>query len=49
MQRLIHSCRGSLKLNTGGKSFTEWWADLNRQEKQLEERRFRRLAALGKK
>ena len=45
----IHALRGSLKLNTGSKPFAEWMADLNREEKELEERRFQRLAAMGKK
>jgi len=45
----IHALRGKHKLNIGGKSFAEWMADLNREEKELEERKFQRLAALGKK
>jgi hypothetical protein len=45
----IHAMRGSIKLNTGGKPFSEWMAELNREEKELEERRFQRLATLGKK
>ncbi len=45
----IHALRGSLKLNTGGKPFAEWMADLNREEKELEERKFQRFAAMGKK
>jgi hypothetical protein len=44
----IHALRGSLKLNTGGKPFAEWMADLNREEKELEERKFQRFAAMGK-
>jgi hypothetical protein len=39
----IHALRGSVKLNLGGKTFTEWMADLNREEKELEERKFQRL------
>jgi len=45
----IHALRGCLKRKPGDKSFTEWWADYKREEKELEERRFQRLAALGKK
>jgi hypothetical protein len=45
----IHTLRGKYKLNTGGKPFAEWMADLNREEKELEERKFQRLAAIGKK
>lgn len=47
-REFIHSLRGSVKLNTGGKPFAEWMADLNREEKELEERRFQRLATMGK-
>jgi hypothetical protein len=49
MRKLIHSFRGKYKPNTGGKSFSQWWADYKREERELEERKFRRLAALGKK
>jgi hypothetical protein len=49
MRKLIHSFRGKFKLNTGGKSFSQWWSDYKREEKELEERKFQRLAALGKK
>jgi hypothetical protein len=49
MRKLIHSYRGKFKLNTGGKSFSQWWAEHKREEKELEERKFQRLAALGKK
>ena len=49
MRKLIHSFRGKYKLNTGGKSFSQWMAELNREEKELEERRCQRLAALGRK
>ena len=44
----IHALRGKFKLNTGGKPFSEWWAEHKRDEKELEERRFERLSALGK-
>ena len=49
MRKLIHSFRGRFKLNIGGKSFSQWWSDYKREEKELEERKFQRLAALGKK
>jgi hypothetical protein len=49
MREFIHSLRGSIKFDTGGKPFTEWMADLNREEKELEERKFQRRAVLDKK
>ncbi|MGA9778021.1 MAG: hypothetical protein ACLPRE_14565 [Limisphaerales bacterium] len=49
MRRLIHSFHGKIKLKTGGKSFSQWWADYKREEKELEERKFQRLTALGRK
>jgi hypothetical protein len=48
MRKYIHSLRGSFK-TLGDKPFTEWMAELNREEKELEEKRFQRLTALGKK
>ncbi len=48
MRKLIHSFRGKFKLKTGGKSFSQWWADYKREEKELEERKFQGLAVLGK-
>jgi len=45
----IHALRGKYKLMPADKPFAEWMADLNREEKELEERKFQRLAALGKK
>jgi hypothetical protein len=44
----IHALRGKIKLNIGGKPFSQWWTDHKREEKELEERRFQRLSALGK-
>ncbi len=38
----IHALRGKFKLNLGYKSFAEWMADLNREEKELEEAKFAR-------
>jgi hypothetical protein len=48
MRKRIHALRGSFK-TPGDKPFAEWMAELNREEKELEERKFQRLAALGKK
>jgi hypothetical protein len=45
----IHALRGKFKLDIGGKPFAEWWADYKREEKEFEERKFQRLATLGKK
>jgi hypothetical protein len=44
----IHALRGKFK-TPGDKPFAEWMAELNREEKELEEKRYQRLAALGKK
>jgi hypothetical protein len=44
----IHALRGKFKLNLGDKSFAEWMADLNREKKELEEKKYRQLAAIGK-
>ena len=44
----IHALRGKYKI-PGDKPFAEWMADLKREEKELEERKLQRLAALGKK
>jgi|GEM_PF-646869 len=48
MRKRIHALRGSFK-TPGDKPFAEWMAELNREEKELEEKRYQRLAALGKK
>jgi hypothetical protein len=48
MRNLIHSFRGKFK-TPGDKPFAEEWAEYKREEKELEERKFQRLAALGKK
>jgi hypothetical protein len=45
MRKFIHSLRGKFNFNTGGKSFREWMADLNREEKELEERKSQRGCA----
>ena len=49
MRKLIHSFRGIFKRKPGEKPFAEEWADYKREEKELEERKFQRLDALGKK
>ena len=48
-REFIHSLRGSLKRKPGDKPFAEKWAEYKREEKELEERRFLQVAALGKK
>jgi hypothetical protein len=48
MRKYIHSLRGKFK-TPGDKPFAKWMAELNREEKELEEKRYQRLAALGKK
>jgi hypothetical protein len=49
MRKLIHSFRGKYKSKLGDKPFAEDWAEYKRTERELEERKFQRLAALGKK
>ena len=44
----IHALRGN-QPSPVDKPFAEWMAELNREEKELEERKFQRLAAMGKK
>ena len=44
----IHALRGKYKI-PDDKPFAEWMAELNREEKELEEKQFQRPAALGKK
>ena len=44
----IHALRGSFK-TPNDKPFAEEWAEYKRTEKELEEKRYQRLAALGKK
>jgi hypothetical protein len=47
MREFIHSLRGKYKFNTGSKPFTERMADLNREEKELEEAKFIRMEPAG--
>jgi hypothetical protein len=49
VRKLINSMRGMFKRKPGDKPFAEEWAEYKREEKELEERKFQRLAALGKK
>jgi hypothetical protein len=44
----IHALRGKYKIPED-KPFAEWMTELKREEKELEERKYQRLAALGKK
>ena len=48
MREHIHSLRGKYQMVPDGKSFNDWMADLNREEKELEERKLQRHMALGK-
>jgi hypothetical protein len=45
----IHALRGKFKLNLGDKSFAKWMADLNREEKELEEAKFVRWSNMKSK
>jgi len=45
----IHTLRGSLRRKPGEKPFAAWWAEHKREERELEDRRFQQLSALGKK
>ena len=45
MRKRIHALRGALEIKPGEKPFAEWMAELNREEKTLEEVRFARLSA----
>jgi hypothetical protein len=49
MRKHINSFCGIFKRKPGEKPFAEEWAEYKREEKELEERKFQRLAALGKK
>jgi hypothetical protein len=48
MHEYIQSLRGKFKMMPSDKPFAEFMADLNREEKELEERKFQRDMALGK-
>jgi len=43
----IHALRGSLKRKPGEKPLAEWMADLNREEKELEEAKFLHMTRAG--
>ena len=49
MRKHIRSFCGIFKRKPGDKPFAEEWAEYKREEKELEERKFQRLAAMGKK
>jgi hypothetical protein len=49
MREYIHSLRGKFKMKPGEKPFAEWMAEMKREEKELEERKFQRHMAFGKK
>lgn len=42
-RELINSSRGKFKAKPGDKPFAEWMADFKREEKELEERKLKRL------
>jgi hypothetical protein len=48
-RKRIRAFRGTLKRAPGRKPFALEWAEHKLEEKRLEEKKFRRLAALGKK
>lgn len=48
MREYIHSFRGIFKRKPGEKPFAEWMAEMKREEKELEERKFQRTWRLGK-
>jgi hypothetical protein len=48
-REFIHSLRGSTKFDTGGKPFAEWMAEMNREEKALEEAKYARWANMKSK
>ena len=49
IEAAIRSIQSVCKRKPGDKPFAEWMAELNREEKELEERKFQRLTAMGKK
>lgn len=49
VHELIHSMRGCLKRKPGEKSLVQELIEKRRAEKELEDRKFQRLASLGKK
>ena len=49
VEAAIRSIQSVCKRKPGDKPFAEWMAEMNREEKELEERKFKRLAVLGKK
>jgi hypothetical protein len=49
VEAAIRSVQSVCKPKPGDKPFAEWMAEYKREEKELEERKFQRLAAMGKK
>jgi hypothetical protein len=49
VEEAIRSIQTVCKRKPGDKPFTEEWAEYKSTERELEERKFQRLAALGKK
>jgi hypothetical protein len=49
VEATIRSIQSVCKRKPGDKPFAEEWAEYKREEKELEERKFQRHAALGKK
>lgn len=47
LKALLRRCRGSLKRKPGEKPFAEQWAEYKREEKELEEAKFRRMERAG--
>ena len=43
----IAAARGGIQFDTGGRTFSEWWTDHKREERELEDRKLQRLAASG--
>jgi hypothetical protein len=49
MREYIHSLRGKFKMMPSDKPFAEFMADLNREEKELEEQKFQKHGRSAKK
>ena len=49
IHKRIDAICGKFKAKPGDKPFAEEWAEYKREERELEERKFQRLAAMGKK
>ncbi len=49
LDKLIDSIQAKFRIKPGEKPFAEEWAEYKREERELEERKFQRHMALGKK